>query len=135
MLYYFLVVVLRCLRGAWPVEFHAWAPLFLYDYKERVCIAKTFFTYEQQLHKLQLEKNLIIPDITAAKLTLEKLSYYSLIEGYKQLFKHSPSRYRILEYKQLYINQKESFPNQPFGTFHAKSNRPTKPIHLYFSSC
>ena len=55
-------------------------------------MAKTFFTYEQQLNKLQHEKSLIIPDTTAAKLTLEKLSYYSLIGGYKQLFKHTPSQ-------------------------------------------
>ena len=55
-------------------------------------MTKTFFTYEQQLNKLQQEKALIIPDATAAKLTLEKLSYYSLIGGYKQLFKHTPSQ-------------------------------------------
>ena len=52
-------------------------------------MAKTFFTYEQQLNKLQQEKDLIIPDTDAAKLTLEKLSYYSLIGGYKELFKHT----------------------------------------------
>ena len=45
-------------------------------------MAKIFFTYEQQLNKLQQEKDLIIPDTDAAKLTLEKLSYYSLIGGY-----------------------------------------------------
>ena len=55
-------------------------------------MAKIFFTYEQQLNKLQLEKDLIIPDTDAAKLTLEKLSYYSLIGGYKELFKHTPSQ-------------------------------------------
>lgn len=55
-------------------------------------MAKIFFTYEQQLNKLQQEKNLIIPDTDAAKLTLEKLSYYSLIGGYKELFKHTPSQ-------------------------------------------
>ena len=49
-------------------------------------MAKIFFTYEQQLN------NLIIPDTDAAKLTLEKLSYYSLIGGYKELFKHTPSQ-------------------------------------------
>ena len=53
---------------------------------------KTFFTYEQQLNKLQHEKGLIVPDITSATITLEKLSYYSLIGGYKQLFKHTPSQ-------------------------------------------
>ena len=53
---------------------------------------KIFFTYEQQLDKLQREKDLIIPDTTVAKLTLEKLSYYSLIGGYKKPFKHFPSQ-------------------------------------------
>lgn len=55
-------------------------------------MSKTFFTYEQQLHKLQQEKGLLIPDITSATQTLEQLSYYSLIGGYKQLFKHAPSQ-------------------------------------------
>ena len=55
-------------------------------------MAKTFFTYKQQLNKLQLEKDLIIPDTDAAIQTLEKISYYSLIGGYKKLFKHTPSQ-------------------------------------------
>lgn len=54
------------------MEFHAWAPLF--------------YTI------LLREKGLIISDTTVAKQTLEKLSYYSLIGGYKQLFKHFPSQ-------------------------------------------
>ena len=52
---------------------------------------KTFFTYEQQLNKLQQEKGLIVPDIATATETLEHLSYYSLIGGYKQLFNQTPS--------------------------------------------
>ena len=55
-------------------------------------MSKIFFTYEQQLNKLQQEKGLIIPDIISATKTLEQLSYYSLIGGYKQLFKHTPSQ-------------------------------------------
>ncbi len=55
-------------------------------------MTKEFFTYEQQLNKLQNEKELLIPNRDFAKITLEKLSYYSLIGGYKQLFKHSPSQ-------------------------------------------
>ena len=35
---------------------------------------KTFFTYEQQLNKLQQEKGLIVPDIATATETLEHLS-------------------------------------------------------------
>ncbi len=55
-------------------------------------MAKLFYTYEQQLNKLQHEKSLIIPDTDKAKQILEQLSYYSLIGGYKGLFKHTPSQ-------------------------------------------
>ncbi|MCM1211994.1 MAG: Abi family protein [Blautia sp.] len=55
-------------------------------------MSKQFFTYEQQLNKLQQEKALIIPDTDKAQQTLEQLSYYSLIGGYKGLFKHAPSQ-------------------------------------------
>lgn len=44
------------LRCPWPVEIHAWAPLFYYSIK-----------------------------------TLQKISYFSLIGGYKDLFKHKAS--------------------------------------------
>lgn len=54
-------------------------------------MAKSFFTYEQQLDKLQNEKHLTINDTKYAKETLQKLSYYSLIGGYKTLFKHPAS--------------------------------------------
>lgn len=54
-------------------------------------MAKSFFTYEQQLDKLQNEKYLTINDTKYAKDTLQKLSYYSLIGGYKTLFKHPAS--------------------------------------------
>lgn len=52
---------------------------------------KTFFTYEQQLNKLQNEKQLTITNPAYAEEVLEKLSYYSLIGGYKKLFKHPAS--------------------------------------------
>lgn len=52
---------------------------------------KTFFTYEQQLNKLQNEKQLTITNPAYAEEILEKLSYYSLIGGYKNLFKHPAS--------------------------------------------
>lgn len=44
---------------------------------------------------MKLEKSLTIPDILYARNTLSELSYYSLINGYKNLFKHAPSgKYR-----------------------------------------
>ena len=46
-------------------------------------MGKAFFTYEQQLYKLQSEKELTISDPSYALKTLEQLSYYSLIGGYK----------------------------------------------------
>lgn len=52
---------------------------------------KHFFTYDEQIEKLEKEKHLIISDFAFAKNTLQKLSYFSLIGGYKDLFKHKPS--------------------------------------------
>lgn len=52
---------------------------------------KPFFTYEQQIKKLTKEKQLVISDTEFAKATLQKLGYFSLIGGYKDLFKHKPS--------------------------------------------
>lgn len=53
-------------------------------------MSQTFFTYEQQLKKLY-DNMLSIPNTTSAKSTLEQLSYYSLIGGYKEPFLHSAS--------------------------------------------
>lgn len=52
---------------------------------------KTFLTYDEQIKKLEKEKQLVISDPKFAKTTLQKLSYFSLIDGYKDLFKHKPS--------------------------------------------
>ena len=52
---------------------------------------KTFFTYDEQIEKLEKEKQLVISDPEFAKTTLQKLNYFSLIGGYKDLFKHKPS--------------------------------------------
>ncbi len=52
---------------------------------------KNFLTYEQQLHILEYDKQLAIPNHEYATKKLEELSYYSLIGGYKSLFKHAPS--------------------------------------------
>lgn len=52
---------------------------------------KTFLTYDEQIKKLEKEKQLVISDPKFAKITLQKLSYFSLIDGYKDLFKHKPS--------------------------------------------
>ncbi len=54
-------------------------------------MAKVFFTYAQQLYKLEYEKGLIINDKQYAEKKLKEISYYSLIGGYKQPFKHGPS--------------------------------------------
>ena len=54
-------------------------------------MAKTFLTYQQQLHILEHDKQLAIPDPDYAKKMLEEISYYSLIGGYKSLFKHNAS--------------------------------------------
>ena len=55
-------------------------------------MAQKFMTYEQQLHKLQADKGLNIPDSDFARKMLEEISYYSLIGGYKGLFLHPASK-------------------------------------------
>lgn len=55
-------------------------------------MAQKFMTYEQQLNKLQDEKGLTISDVHFARKTLEEISYYSLIGGYKGLFLHHASK-------------------------------------------
>ncbi|WP_455720376.1 Abi family protein [Agathobacter sp.] len=54
-------------------------------------MSKKFLTYERQLHILEYDKQLSIPDCKYATQKLEEISYYSLISGYKKLFKHAPS--------------------------------------------
>jgi abortive infection bacteriophage resistance protein len=48
---------------------------------------KIFLTYEQQLDKLKNDKGLTIASPDYAVRTLQKIGYYSLIGGYKSLFK------------------------------------------------
>ena len=52
---------------------------------------KYFLTYDKQIEHLIKEKQLVVSDIKFAKDTLQKISYFSLISGYKELFKHKPS--------------------------------------------
>lgn len=52
---------------------------------------KPFMTYEQQIQKLQ-DKNLIIQNVDDAKNVLHQLGYFSLITGYKDLFKNSTTK-------------------------------------------
>lgn len=46
-------------------------------------MTQKFLTYEQQLHTLEYDKQLTIPDHAYALKKLEELSYYSLVGGYK----------------------------------------------------
>ena len=73
---------------------HAWAPFFILKNirKRGYLMAQKFMTYEQQLNKLQADKGLTIPDADFARKTLEEISYYSLIGGYKDLFLHPASK-------------------------------------------
>ena len=50
---------------------------------------KIFLSYDQQIEKLKNEKNLQIDDEAYAKEILRQTSYYSLIGGYKDIFKKS----------------------------------------------
>ena len=54
-------------------------------------MAKTFLSYQDQISQLQSEKQLLISSPAYAENMLEKLSYYTLIGGYKDLFKNPAS--------------------------------------------
>ena len=51
-------------------------------------MSKIFLNYDQQIDKLKNEKNLQINDIPYAREILKQTSYYSLIGGYKDIFKN-----------------------------------------------
>ena len=53
---------------------------------------KIFLNYDQQIEKLEKEKNLIIKDKKNAKEILRQTSYYSLIGGYKDIFKNPTTK-------------------------------------------
>lgn len=55
-------------------------------------MSKTFLNYNQQIEKLKNEKNLRIDDVTYAKEILRQTSYYSLIGGYKDIFKNPTTK-------------------------------------------
>ena len=53
---------------------------------------KPFRTYEEQIDNLVNRKGLIINDVPKAIADLENISYYALIDGYKDLFYNSDTR-------------------------------------------
>lgn len=56
---------------------------------------QVFLTYQQQIDKLKKEKGLLIRDEQYAKAMLQQIGYFSLISGYKDIFKNpTTKRYR-----------------------------------------
>jgi abortive infection bacteriophage resistance protein len=55
-------------------------------------MSKPFLTYEQQIHKLEQDKKLLIPDHANALQLLKNLGYFSLIGGYKAPFVNPMTR-------------------------------------------
>jgi len=51
--------------------------------------------YDQQIEKLKNEKNLLIDNEAYAKDILKQTSYYSLIGGYKDIFKNPTTKNNI----------------------------------------
>jgi abortive infection bacteriophage resistance protein len=54
--------------------------------------SKPFLSYEQQLDKLQNEKNLIITDRGYAERTLKRIGYFALVSGYKTLLRNPTTK-------------------------------------------
>jgi len=53
---------------------------------------KPFMTYNQQINKLTNEKNLIISDRQYAEHMLKQIGYFSLISGYKDLYRNPTTK-------------------------------------------
>lgn len=53
---------------------------------------KPFLTYDEQIHKLEHEKGLIISDKLYACNHLQKIGYFALVSGYKHIFKDPASQ-------------------------------------------
>jgi len=49
--------------------------------------SKNFSTFTQQVESLKNDKNIIIPDSRYAEEMLQRIGYFSLMGGYKQLFR------------------------------------------------
>ena len=86
-----VVVVLWNLEMPTAQGAHAWAPFLQPKTRLEKCSYAEDVLYEQQMNKLQNEKQLTITNSAYAEEVLEKLSYYSLIGGYKNIFKHPAS--------------------------------------------
>jgi abortive infection bacteriophage resistance protein len=53
---------------------------------------KPFLNYEQQLDKLIYEKNLVIGDRNYAEKFLKQIGYFTLVSGYKELFRNPTTK-------------------------------------------
>lgn len=53
---------------------------------------KPFLTYEEQLKNLEEKKNMILTNRAFAMSKLQDISYYALIDGYKNLFYNPMTR-------------------------------------------
>lgn len=84
-----LVVVLQILVRTATEGAHAWAPFYLCKGES---MSKPFLTYNEQIHKLEHEKELIITDREFACKQLQKTGYFALIGGYKHIFKNPASK-------------------------------------------
>lgn len=82
--------MIRLQKLAWPVTggAPAGAPFFI---PEVILMPKPFMTYAQQIQKMK-DKHLLIPDEAAAETALRTIGYFSLVFGYKDLFKNPTTR-------------------------------------------
>lgn len=65
---------------------------------------KPFKTYDELLDFLESKKELAVPDRDYARKILAKISYYSLITGYKDIFKDKTTGYykKGIEFGDIY---------------------------------
>lgn len=74
-----------------------------YFIMEKTILDKPFLTFEKQINKLINEKNLIINDHAYALEVLSSISYYDLVNGYKDLYQKDDVFIPGLGIEQLFI--------------------------------
>ena len=84
-------------------------------------MSKPFLSFEDQINKLKVEKELSIPDLDYAERILKEIGYFGLIGGYKEPFKNpttkSTEKMSVLKISSHCINSMKTCGNCCLSTY------------------
>lgn len=84
-------------------------------------MSKLFLSFEDQINKLKVEKELSIPDLDYAERILKEIGYFGLIGGYKEPFKNpttkSTEKMSVLKISSHCINSMKTCGNCCLSTY------------------